>query len=117
MKLIPIHYHLHGNINYKPIVLKEKTENLEDVTVIAKRPTIKRMVDRLVFNVENSTLSNGNVLDVLKHTPGVLVFNDVISTVKRCTPTIYINERKVYLSTNEIKQLFTRYICNQYKIY
>lgn len=95
---------LQGNINYKPIVLKEKTENLDNVTVIAKRPTVKRLVDRLVFDVENSTLSNNNVLDVLKQTPGVLVFDGAI-TIKNSVPTVYINDRKVHLSSHEIQQL------------
>ncbi len=92
--------------NYKlgRVVLKEKTEVLDDVMVVAKRPTVKRMVDRLVFNVENSTLSNNNVLDVLKHTPGVLVHDGNI-TVKNTTPTVYINDRKVHLSTSEVQQL------------
>ncbi|WP_027136469.1 outer membrane beta-barrel family protein [Gaetbulibacter saemankumensis] len=86
------------------IVLNEKTESLKGVTITAKRPTIKRLVDRLVFNVENSTLSNNNILDVLKHAPGVFVSNDKI-TVKNGSPTIYINDRKVHLSTNEVQQL------------
>ncbi len=95
---------LHDHLDYKPIILKEQAQSLDDVTVIAKRPTLKRLVDRLVFNVENSTLSNGNVLDVLKNTPGVLVYNDAI-TIKNSTPTVYINDRKVHLSANEIQQL------------
>jgi hypothetical protein len=86
------------------IILKEKIQTLDGVTVVAKRPTVKRMVDRLVFNVENSTLSNNNVLDVLKHTPGVLVHDGAI-TVKQSTPTVYINDRKVHLSANEVQQL------------
>ncbi|CAH8286061.1 outer membrane receptor protein involved in Fe transport [Mariniflexile fucanivorans] len=86
------------------ITLKEKIENLNDVTVIAKRPTVKRLVDRLVFNVENSTLSNNNALDVLKHTPGVLVHDGTI-TVKNGEPTVYINDRKVHLSSTEVQQL------------
>ncbi|SFD08086.1 outer membrane beta-barrel protein [Algibacter pectinivorans] len=86
------------------ITLKENVEELNGVTIVAQRPTIKRMVDRLVFNVENSTLSNNNVFDVLKHTPGVLVMNETI-TVKQGTPTIYINDRRVNLSSNEVKQL------------
>ncbi|MDO7171393.1 TonB-dependent receptor domain-containing protein [Mariniflexile sp. AS56] len=90
--------------NIGVIVLKEKLESLDGVTIISKRPTVKRMVDRLVFNVENSTLSNNNVLDVLKHTPGVLVHDGVI-TVKQSTPTVYINDRKVHLSSSEIQQL------------
>ncbi|MEP1488752.1 MAG: outer membrane beta-barrel family protein [Algibacter sp.] len=91
-------------INFEVITLKETPQELNGVTVIAKRPTIKRLVDRTVFNVENSTLSNNNVLDVLKHTPGVLINNDKI-TVKNTTPTIYINDRKVHLSAEEVKQL------------
>ena len=86
------------------IVLKEKLETLNDVTIIAQRPSVKRMVDRLVFNVENSTLSNTNVLDVLKHTPGVLVHDGEI-TIKHSVPTVYINDRKVQLSSSEIQQL------------
>jgi len=95
---------LNQNVNIKTITLKEKTQELDGITVIGKRPTVKRMVDRLVFNVENSTLSENNVLDVLKHTPGILVHNENI-TVRSSTPTVYINDRKVHLSSNEIQQL------------
>jgi outer membrane receptor protein involved in Fe transport len=92
------------NTNLRIIVLKEQVETLNDVTITAKRPTVKRMVDRLVFNVENSTLSNNNVLDVLKRTPGVMVHDGAI-TIKGSVPTVYINDRKVHLSSNEIQQL------------
>lgn len=97
-------YSIEENINIGTIILEEKTEELDGVVVVAKRPTVKRMVDRLVFNVENSTLSNNNVLDVLKHTPGVLVNNGTIS-VKNSTPMVYINDRKVHLSIEEVQQL------------
>ncbi|WP_242204663.1 outer membrane beta-barrel protein [Aestuariivivens insulae] len=95
---------LKKDTHLETIVLTEDTQELEGVTVIAKKPTVKRLVDRLVFNVENSTLSNNNVLDVLKHTPGVIV-NDGKITVKQGTPTVYINDRKVHLSMNEVQQL------------
>lgn len=95
---------LDRNIHFDTVILEENLEALDGVTVVAKRPTIKRMVDRLVFNVENSTLSNSNVLDVLKHTPGVLVHDGAI-TIKQSTPTVYINDRKVHLSSSEIQQL------------
>ncbi len=95
---------LDRNINVETIIIKENMETLDGVTVIAKRPTIERMVDRLVFNVENSTLSNNNILDVLKHTPGVLVHDGAI-TIKQSTPTVYINDRRVHLSINEVQQL------------
>ena len=92
------------NIDLGIVTLKESLQELDGVTIIAKRPTINRKVDRLVFNVENSTLSNNNVLDVLKHTPGVLVTDGGIS-VKQSTPTIYINDRRVHLSSSEVQQL------------
>ena len=86
------------------IILEENLEELDGVVVVAKRPTVKRLVDRLVFNVENSTLSNSNVLDVLKHTPGVLVHDGKI-TIKNATPTVYINDRRIHLSPSEVQQL------------
>ncbi|GAA3580843.1 outer membrane beta-barrel family protein [Snuella lapsa] len=95
---------LKENTSIGTVVLKEANQTLDGVVVVAKRPTVKRMVDRLVFSVENSTLSNSNVLDVLKHTPGVLVHDDKI-TVKNTLPTVYINDRKVHLSIEEVQQL------------
>ncbi|MEP3836971.1 MAG: outer membrane beta-barrel family protein [Algibacter sp.] len=105
---------VNGNLDLGTIILKENIEALDGVTVVAKRPTVSRMVDRLVFNVENSTLSNNNVLEVLKHTPGVLVINETI-TVKQATPTIYINDRKVNLSSNEVQQLLEGTSANNIK--
>jgi hypothetical protein len=92
------------DLNLGVIQLDESTEELMGVTIIAKRPTVSRLVDRLVFNVENSTLSDNNVLDVLKYTPGVLV-NDENISVKGSTPTVYINDKKVHLSISEVLQL------------
>lgn len=97
-------YTINKSLNIKTIVLEEKNEELDGIIVVAKRPTVKRLVDRLVFNVENSTLSNNNVLDVLKNTPGVLVQDESI-TVKNSEPIVYINDRRVHLSSNEVIQL------------
>ncbi len=105
---------LHRNINFETITLEENIEKLDGITVVAKRPTVKRLVDRTVFNVENSTLSNNNILDVLKHTPGVLVHDGEIS-VKQSTPTVYINDRKVHLSATEVQQLLEGTSANNVK--
>ena len=99
-----IKMNLIGNVDLKKIILEESMEALGGVTVVAKKPTVNRLVDRLVFNVENSSLSNNNVLDVLKHTPGVLVSNGEIK-VKQSTPIVYINDRRVHLSSSEVQQL------------
>lgn len=92
------------SINLNPIILEERLLELDGVTIVAKKPTVTRLVDRLVFNVENSTLSNSNALDVLKHTPGVLVSGNTI-TVKQSEPIIYINDRRVHLSMADVQQL------------
>ncbi|MFB9057679.1 outer membrane beta-barrel protein [Mariniflexile ostreae] len=92
------------DVNLEPIILEDLTEELEGVTIVAKRPTIKRLVDRLVFNVENSTLSDNNVLDILKYTPGVMINDDKIM-VKNGVPTVYINDKRIHLSSTEVLQL------------
>ncbi|MGA9590029.1 MAG: carboxypeptidase-like regulatory domain-containing protein, partial [Salegentibacter sp.] len=88
----------------QPIVLQEAPSNLDEVTVKARRPKITQQVDRLTFNVENSTLSTGTTYDILKRTPGVIVSQGQL-LVKNRPATVYINDRKVYLSQQELQQL------------
>lgn len=86
------------------IVLEESIEALNEVRIFAKKPTLKREADRLVFNVENTALSQGNLAEVLRSTPSVLVLDDAI-LVKNATPVVYINDRKVHLSASELIEL------------
>ncbi|MCB0381824.1 MAG: carboxypeptidase-like regulatory domain-containing protein, partial [Psychroserpens sp.] len=95
---------LSGNLDLQTIQLNEVSEHLDEVSVFAKKPTIKREADRLVFNIESTALVEGNMLQVLKSTPGVLVIGDEI-TVKNSNPTVYINDRKVNLSSEDLNQL------------
>src|SRR5690606_19937066 len=60
------------------IVLEESSEELDEVNIIVKKPTLRKEADRLVFNVENTALIEGNMFDVLKSTPGVLVMDNKI---------------------------------------
>lgn len=95
---------LKDNIDLGTIVLEEASETLNEINIIAKRPTLKKEADRLVFNIENTALTEGNIFQVLKNTPGVLVLENSI-TVKNETPTVYINDKKVHLSNEELIQL------------
>ena len=95
---------LTGDLDLKTIRLAEDTESLDEVNIIVKKPTLERQADRLVFNVENTALIEGNMLQVLKSTPGVLVLGGEI-TVKNSNPTVYINNRKVHLSSEDLNQL------------
>lgn len=92
------------NILLETVVLTPDTEQLEAVTVNGKLPTVKKLADRMVFNVGNTSLTNGSIFGVLQKTPQVLSLNGQL-TVKGQAPSIYINNRKVYLSATEVKQL------------
>lgn len=105
---------LNGSLDLKAITLKDDVESLDQVTVTAKKPTLTREADRLVFNIENTALVEGNMLQVLKSTPGVLVLGDEI-TVKNSNPTVYINDRKVQLSSEDLNQLLEGSSANSIK--
>lgn len=96
------------------IVLYESSEELDEVSIIVKKPTLRKEADRLVFNVENTALIEGNMFDVLKSTPGVLVMDNNIQ-VKNSTPTVYINDKKVHLSSEELVQLLESSSANSIK--
>lgn len=83
------------------IQMTEELENLEEVTISARKPTIQKTSGKLIFNVENSSLSNGNTLDLLAKTPGVIMLGESI-TIKNRPTTVYLNGRRVYLSTTEV---------------
>ncbi len=93
-----------GDLQTPLIVLKESVETLSEIQITYKKPTLTREVDRLVFNVEKTALSEGNMMEVLRSTPGVLVLDNKIM-VKNSTPTVYINDRKVHLSSREVVEL------------
>lgn len=83
-----------------PIILLEDPETLSEVIITSQKPIIQKKAGMLIFNVEQTSLSVGNTLDLLSKTPGVLVLNGAIS-IKNQTATIYLNGRRVYLSPSE----------------
>ena len=56
--------------------------------------------------MENSVISSLNTYEILKRTPGVIVSQGEL-LVKNRPATVYINDRKVYLSTAELEQLLS----------
>lgn len=86
------------------IILKQSFESLNETVVTAKRPTVQKKPDMLIFNVENSSLSTGSTFELLKKTPGLVIIGDKIK-IKTSTPIIYINGKRVYLSSAEVTSL------------
>jgi outer membrane receptor protein involved in Fe transport len=105
---------LKENIDLRTIVLEESSEQLNEINIIAKRPTLKKEADRLVFNIENTALIEGNMFQVLKSTPGILVIDNNIK-VSNLTPTVYINDKKVHLTSEELIQLLEASSANSIK--
>lgn len=99
-----INMDLIANINLNTIILKEQVESLNEVQLVYVKPTLQRQADRLVFNVERTSLIEGNMLDVIRNTPGVLVLDNSI-LIKNTAPTVYINDRKVNLNVSEVIEL------------
>jgi hypothetical protein len=92
---------LSGNTNLGNIVLEESTETLEEAVIKVRSPSITKSSGKLIFNVENTTLSSGDTHTLLSKTPGVLIIGDRVS-IKNTATTIYINDKRVYLSPTEL---------------
>src|SRR5690606_432341 len=68
------------------------------------RSKLERLADRLVFTVENTTVSQGSTWDILKSTPGVIVNGNDLA-IRGQSATVYLNDRKVQLSGQEVQEL------------
>ncbi|MEH6770028.1 outer membrane beta-barrel family protein [Maribacter arcticus] len=90
------------------VIIEQQAEELNEVTVTSNRPVVERKVDRIVFNVENTVISQNSSWDILRQTPGVIVMNDELKVRNRAT-TVYINNRKVQLSSEEVRNLLENY--------
>ncbi len=85
------------------IILKNNQKEIEAVTLTKKKPLVKRKVDRLEFNVENSNISSLNAWEILKKTPQVIINNDVLAVKGGTSVLLTINDKKVMMSGEELK--------------
>lgn len=87
------------------IILEVDDTILDEVTVIAKRPTIKREIDRVVFNVQGTPLATTNAWDIVKQTPGVTSIGDNLSIRGSQSILVTINDKKVMLTGDQLKEM------------
>ncbi|TLF46541.1 outer membrane beta-barrel family protein [Maribacter aurantiacus] len=88
------------------IILQTETQ-LDEVEVVYKKPTIEQLADRLIFNVENTSLSQGNIWNILKQTPGVIILNDKINIKGSSNIGVMINGRLVNIPQADIVNLLS----------
>lgn len=105
-KYVPID--VNRNLDLGELVIDEGVEDLKDVTLAYRKPTLEKKADRIVFNVENTSISQSSGLEILKNTPSVLLVNGTL-LVKNAPAVIYINDRRVFLSGDELENLMTNY--------
>ncbi|KPM30898.1 TonB-dependent receptor [Croceitalea dokdonensis DOKDO 023] len=100
----PLALDVRKDIKLGALRIPETVESLEEVTVTAKKPVVQRLADRLVFDVENTVVSQGSSWDILKGTPGVIV-NQSNLQIRGQNASVYMNDRKVQLSGQEVQDL------------
>ncbi len=92
------------NVSLGALVIPLEENSLDEVVVTGQRPKLQRLPDRLVFSVENTVVSQGSSWDILKSTPGVIVNQEDLQ-IRGQSASVYLNDRKVQLSGQEIKDL------------
>lgn len=92
------------DVSLGALIIPLETNELDEVVVTAQRPKLQRLPDRLVFSVENTVVSQGTSWDILKSTPGVIVNQDEL-LIRGQNATVYLNDRKVQLSGQEVQDL------------
>lgn len=100
----PLALDVSRDISLGALVIPMEATALDEVVVRAQRPKLERLADRLVFTVENTTVSQGNSWDILKNTPGVIVNGNDLA-IRGQSATVYLNGRKVQLSGQEVQEL------------
>ena len=90
----------------KPLILQSAQE-LDEVVVTQKKPVLEQLADRHIFSVENTALSDGDIWDVLKRTPGVMVMNNRLYINGSPNVNVMINGKLVNLPESDIINLLT----------
>lgn len=92
---------LSDEVVLEPLVLTESATQIETLTI--KGSLITREADRFVMNVAESPLSTGrDTYEMLSLAPGVWVKDDDIKINGKSGAKIFINEREVRMSGNEL---------------
>lgn len=98
-------YQTNNTKSIQIVLKKDETINLKDVVVSAQKPLLKRKIDRIEFNVENTPLQNLSAWDIVKNTPNVLLKNNQLSVRGNTQILITINDKKTLMTEDQLKQL------------
>ncbi|MBL7814915.1 MAG: TonB-dependent receptor [Saprospiraceae bacterium] len=90
--------------DFGTITLKTLDQELNQVTVTAKKPTFEMKADKMVMNVEGNINTTGNsAIEILRKAPGVLVDKDEnISLKGKSGVRIYIDGRPSQMAGKDL---------------
>lgn len=85
----------------------EKTSEISGIVIKGTKAVFQQKADKMIFNVENSVLSDGtNVLELLGKTPGVVISQEgELSLRGKKGVSVMINGKLSSLSTKELANL------------
>ncbi|WP_456315201.1 TonB-dependent receptor domain-containing protein [Pseudomonas shirazensis] len=89
--------------NLGTIQVIEDIKDLKEVIINSKKKILERKVDRLIFNVENSTAATGSdAIDILKLTPRIKVQNDQIAMIGKSEMSVMVDDRMLKLTGDDL---------------
>lgn len=93
--------------DFSTIILQAEGKKLDEVTVVALRPTITQEADKLVVTIENTAMAQGNTaFGVLAKSPGVFI--DAEGNIQlngRAGVTVMLNGKLTYLSARDLRTM------------
>jgi hypothetical protein len=89
------------------VLIIAESQELKEVVVTYQKPTLERKIDRLVFNVENTALADGNIWELLQQTPTINIVDGVLTIKGGGNIGVLINGRKVNIPESDIMNLLS----------
>ena len=103
----PMAVNVLSDITTDTLIIDNITQSLDEVVVSYQKPKLDRKADRLVFYVANSTLSEGNIWNLLKSTPTVTDIQGQLTVKGNSNIGVMINGRKLNLPKSDIINLLS----------
>lgn len=90
------------------VILKQVSTQLKDVTIIARKPYIEVKPGKIILNIQNSILADGNsAYEILRQSPGVHAGGDkeTLSIIGRQPALITIDGKTTNLTGDDLNNL------------
>jgi len=103
------------SVNVPAIKLQQEAKTLKEVTVTVQKPFIERKADKLIMNVENSSVSAGSTaLEVLLKAPGITVDKDDNIALKgKQGVMVTIDGKQTYMSNADLANMLRNMQSNE----